>query len=47
MPMEFLVPSLCIVAMADLMDFCIVEEILAHLLILEEDKFVVGFHKQV
>jgi hypothetical protein len=47
MPMEFLVPSLCIVAMTDLTDSDTIEEILSQLLILEEDRFVAGFHQQV
>jgi hypothetical protein len=37
MPLEFLVPSMCIVAMTDLMDLDAVEEILSQLLVLEED----------
>jgi hypothetical protein len=47
MPMEFLVPSLCIVAMTDLTDSDAIEERLSQLLILEEDRFVAGFHQQV
>jgi hypothetical protein len=47
MPMEFLVPSLCIAVMTDLMDSDTVEEILSQLLILEEDWFITGFHQQV
>jgi hypothetical protein len=43
MPMEFHVLSLCIVAMEYLTDYIMIEEILSHLLILEEDRFVVGF----
>jgi len=46
-PMEFLVSSLCIVAMKDLTDSGAIEERLSKLLILEEDRFVVGFHHQV
>jgi hypothetical protein len=47
MPMEFLVPSLCIVAMIDLIDSGAIEEILSQLMELEEDRFVAGFHHQV
>jgi hypothetical protein len=44
MPMEYIVPSLKIVALIDLADEEIVEERLLHLLELEEDRFVEGFH---
>ena len=44
MPMEYIVPSLKIAALTDLADEEIVEERLLHLVELEEDKFVAGFH---
>ena len=47
MPMEYIVPSLKIAALTDLADEEIVEERLLHLLELEEDRFVAGFHQQV
>jgi hypothetical protein len=47
MPMYFIVPSLHFVAMIDLTDSGIVEEIISHLLVLEEDQFIAGFHQQV
>ena len=42
--MEYIVPSLKIVVLADLADEETVEERLLHLLELEGDRFVVGFH---
>jgi hypothetical protein len=47
MPMEFLVPSLRIDMMTDLTYFDTVEERPLHLLVLEEDRFIVGFHQKV
>ena len=47
MPMEYIVPSLKIAALTDLADEEIVQERLLHLLELEEDRFVAGFHQQV
>ena len=47
MPMEYIVPSLKITTLTDLADEETVEERLLHLVELEEDKFVVGFHQQV
>ena len=47
MPMEYIVPSLKIVALTDLADEEIVEKRLLHLVELEEDKFIARFHEQV
>ena len=47
MPMEYIVPSLKIIAFPDLTDEEIVNERLLNLVELEEDRFVVGFHQQV
>ena len=47
MPMEYIIPSLKIATLIDLADEEIVEERLLHLVELEEDKFVAGFHQQV
>jgi hypothetical protein len=47
MPVEFLVPILCMVVMTYLTYSSTVEEILSQLLTLEEDQFVAGFHHQV
>jgi transposase InsO family protein len=47
MPMEYIVPSLKIVTLTDLEDEETVEERLLHLVELEEDIFVEGFHQQV
>ena len=44
MPMEYIVPSLKIATLTSLEDEEIVEERLLHLLELEEDRFVAGFH---
>jgi hypothetical protein len=46
MPMEFIVPSLCIVAMTELTNSGAVEKRLSELMELEEDHFVTGFHQQ-
>ena len=47
MPMEYIVPSLCIAA-ATGMDYAeALEERIAQLIQLEEDRFTVGFHQQV
>jgi hypothetical protein len=45
--MEFIVSSLCIVALTELTDSGAVEKILSELVELEEDHFVTGFHQQV
>jgi transposase InsO family protein len=47
MPMEFIVPSLCIAAITELSDAGAIEERLAQLVQLEEDRFLAGFHQQV
>jgi len=47
MPMEYVIPSLKITTLTDLVDEEIVEERLLHLVELEEDRFVAGFHQQV
>ena len=47
MLMEYIVPSLKIAALTDLADEETVKERLLHLLELEEDRFVAGFHQQV
>ena len=47
MPMEYIVPSLKIAVLTYLAVEEIVEERLLHLLELEEDGFVAGFHQQV
>jgi transposase InsO family protein len=46
-PMEYLVPSLRIAAFTDMDDPGAIQERLAQLVELEEDKFVAGFHQQV
>ena len=44
MPMEYIVPRLKIAVLTDLADEETVEERLLHLVELEEDIFVAGFH---
>ncbi len=47
MPMEYIVPSLCIVAFTGMVVSGALEERLAHLTELEEDRFLVVFHQKV
>ena len=47
MPMEYVVPSLRIAVLTDMEDEETVNERLLHLLGLEEDRFIAGFHQQV
>eukprot|EP00253_Pinus_taeda_P016861 PITA_16861 len=47
MPMEYIVPSLCIEAFTGMADHKALEERLTQLMELEEDRFLVGFHQQV
>jgi hypothetical protein len=46
-PMEYLVPNLRIATFTCMDDTDSVQDRLAHLMELEEDKFIVGFHQQV
>eukprot|EP00253_Pinus_taeda_P007586 PITA_07586 len=47
MPMEYIVPSLCITTLKDMADREALEEQIAPLMELEEDRFLTGFHQQV
>ena len=47
MPMEYILPSLRIVALPEMADHGALEERLVQLAELEEDQFIVGFHQQV
>ena len=47
MPMEYILPSLRIAQITEMTDTDTVEERLAQLLALEEDRFIVGFHQKV
>ena len=47
MPMEYVVPSLKIVALTEMTDVEIVNQRLLHLLGLEEDRFIARFNQQV
>ena len=44
MPMEYIVPSLCIAAATGMYDEATLEERLEKSVQLEEDRFVAGFH---
>jgi hypothetical protein len=46
-PMEYLVPSLRIISFTGMDDTGTVQERLAQLVELEEDRFIAGFHQQV
>ena len=47
MPMEYIVPSLKVATFTDMANEEIVNERLLHLVELEGDRFVAGFHQQV
>ena len=47
MLMEYIVPSLNIVAITEMIDVSAVKEILLQLLQLEEERFAVGYHQNV
>ena len=47
MPMEYVVLSLRIIAIIEMIDVGSIEERLYHLLQLEEDRFIVGYHQRV
>ena len=47
MPMEYIVPSLRIATLIDMANVETMNESLLHLVGLEEDHFIVGFHQQV
>ena len=47
MPMEYIIPSLRVAALIDMVDDETLNERLLHLVGLEEDRFIVGFHQQV
>ena len=47
MPMEFIVPSLRVASLTDMVDEDTVNERLLHLVGLEEDHFIAGFHQLV
>lgn len=46
-PMDYIVPSLCITTFIGMGDHGALEERIAQLTELEEDRFLVGFHQQV
>jgi len=45
--MEYIVPSLCIVALKGMTDHGALEERLVQIAELKEERFMVGFHQQV
>ena len=47
MPMEYIVPSLHLVAVTGMDDAETLEERIAQLLHLDENRFIAGFHQQV
>jgi hypothetical protein len=47
MSMDFILPSMCIATITKLSDTGAIEEILANLAQLEEERFVARFHQQV
>ena len=47
MPMEYILPNLRIAQITEMTDTDTVEERLAQLLALEEDRFIAGFHQKV
>ena len=47
MPMEYIIPSLRITQITDMADTDMMNERLAQLLALEEDRFIAGFHQKV
>ena len=47
MPMEYIVPSLCIATFTGMADRGALEEMLAQITELEEDRFLAGFHQHV
>jgi hypothetical protein len=46
-PLEYLIPRLCISSITNMTDRGTIQEILAQLMELEEDGIVVGFHQEV
>jgi len=47
MPMEYIMPIICIAAFIGMVDHRALEERLTQLMELEEDRFLAGFHKQL
>ena len=47
MPMDHIVPSLCITTFTKMVELDIMEERLVQLVALEEDRFISNFHQQV
>lgn len=45
--MDYIMPSMRIVAFKDMVDPDVMEERMSQFIALEEDRFIVGFHKQV
>ena len=47
MPMEYIVPNMCIATFMNMVEIDIMEEHLTQLVYLEEDRFIANFHQQV
>ena len=46
-PMDYIVPSLRITTFTNMVELNIMEERLAQLMALEEDRFIANFHQQI
>jgi hypothetical protein len=46
-PLEFLVPSLCVATITNMKEKGVVQERLSHMMSMEEDRILVGFHQKV
>jgi hypothetical protein len=46
-PLEFLVPSLRVATITNMTEQCTIQERLSHLMVMEEDRIIVGFHHEV
>jgi hypothetical protein len=46
-PLEFLVPSLCIATITNMTEQGTVQERLSQLMVMEEDRILAGFHQEV
>ena len=45
MPMEYIVPNLCIIAFKNMAESDIMEEWLVYIVALEEDRFITNYHQ--
>ena len=47
MPMDYIVPNLCIATTTGMDDEAVLEEPVAQLIQLEEGRFIAGFHERI